>query len=446
MKESGNNLYADTQELPDETAQLNVGDSSIDQDDDTPAESFASGTKTESTSFRAGTTFTKSYIGTGILVLPYNFALLGLGPSLILLAIAAVMNYVGMASLLRVSDTLDTKKLDYPKLNKVILGRAAQIFCEINFLFMQLGVSIAGLVFSIKFLTQISCSLKWTFFCDQEWHVYAIILVMILVTSMITDIHHLAIPMMIGCFLQALFLLSYGGEMISQLANNGVAGGFSNQLLKFDASHLLSVLGVIIYDFEGVGCLLEVRNSIRENTFWKVFRVSFAIVVTLTTLCGVLGSLALGDEANEILFLSMPKTTYFLVLEFGFVVGIFIGVQSILFPILRLIENWTIFRKILTDPTTGRKSYTRRLIVRFGVNIFCFVIAIIIPSYNSFIAFLGSINFSFICFVIPALLFLKHFPTARKSVYGILNINNLILGSIFGAVGGVYNFIQLLKS
>ena len=446
MKESDRNPYTETQDQPDETAQLNIIDSNNDVDDKLSVESFASTAKVESTSFRATATFIKSYIGSGILVLPYNFELLGLGPSLILLAMAAVMNYIGMASILRISDTLDIGKLDYPKLNKFILGRAARVFCEFNFLFMQLGVSIAGLVFSMRFLTQISCDLGWEFLCDQEWHVYVIILLIILGTSAITDIHHLAIPMMIGCFLQALFLFSYGGEMISQLATNGVAGGFVNQLFKFDANSFISVLGVIIYDFEGVGCLLEVRNSVGRRTFWKVFRVSFGIVVAIATLCGVLGSLALGSDANEILFLSMPRTTYFLVLEFAYVLGILLGTQTIFFPILRLIENWKIFRKILQDPATGRKSNARRLIVRFGVNIMCFVIAVFIPSYNLFISFLGSINFTFICFVIPALLFLKHFPSAKRSLYGILNTNNLILGSIFGAVGGVYNFIQLIKS
>ena len=77
MKESDRNPYTETQDQPDETAQLNIIDSNNDVDDKLSVESFASTAKVESTSFRATATFIKSYIGSGILVLPYNFELLG---------------------------------------------------------------------------------------------------------------------------------------------------------------------------------------------------------------------------------------------------------------------------------------------------------------------------------------------------------------------------------
>ena len=60
MKESDRNPYTETQDQPDETAQLNIIDSNNDIDDKLSVESFASTAKVESTSFRATATFNRA--------------------------------------------------------------------------------------------------------------------------------------------------------------------------------------------------------------------------------------------------------------------------------------------------------------------------------------------------------------------------------------------------
>lgn len=410
--------------------------------------SVASSVKVESTYLRTSFNMIKSYIGVGILSLPFNFWHLGFGTSFLLMIYCGIINYIGMAALLKVCDSLNERKMDYPKLTKMVLGKKSGVFCEINLFITQIGACIACLIYTNKFLTDVLCSLEVEAMCNHKAFQYLIMVVLLLSLASITDLHHLAIPTAIGTILQFVFLISFAVKSIAIINHKGIAsGGFSVQLGKFDLEYLPIAIGAFLYAVEGVGCMLEIRNSQGDSqAFWKVFDHSFVIIMITYLLSATLGCFAYGSNSKEIIFLSLPKSTYFLILEFGYILGILLGLQTTLFPVLRLTENWKVLKNFVMDSETGIKSKKKRLVIRYLVNLACLGIAIIVPSFNLFISFLGSFSFILICCIFPGMMYLKHFSHKRRTWFGIFNYINVTVGILVGLVVGSYNGFLLVTA
>lgn len=406
-----------------------------------------SSVKVVSTRPRASFTMIKAYLGVGILSLPFNFAKLGLGPSLLLFFIAGILNYAGMTSMLKVCDTIYEDSMDYPRVAKIVLGKSYRNFVEMNLIILLMGSAMASTVFSMQFSSQILCNLEMETLCNNHWYQYGFFLLIILGSATVTDLHYLSLPTSISIVLQFIFLCAFVIKMISLIAVNGVYGGsFVDLLFKFDIKYLPIAIGAFVYAFEGIGCMLEVRNTLRDHQgYWKVLNLSYSIITAAYLLVGTLGALGLGDNITEIVFMSLPQTKFFLFVEASFIIGIILGIQTNIFPAIRLIENWKIFRRVVADPDTGRKSGFGRILIRYGVNLLCFAAAMWTPSFNLLIAFLGSINETVICFIMPALLFLARFPNLKNTLLGITNRVNMVLATIVGMIGSVLNFWTLIK-
>ena len=412
--------------------------------------SAISSEKKESPTPLGTATFIKSLIGTGVLALPYVINAVGVGPAWILLIGIGFLNLYVMQLVNEVANDLGIVKVDFGRLALVLTGKKwFRYFSEANLLVVQLGSVIAAVVFISKYLEVISCALGWSWLCSHYLIQYAVILGFILPASGITDLHYLAIPNVIALGFQLAFFIVFCVTSIQLMATQGVShGGFKESLHRFDLSELPVAFATILYAYEGVGLMLEVRTSVGGgNKFDMVLFLAFTASMILYSFFGSVGALAYGDNAQSVIFLSMDSTNQLILLvQFGYLLAIIIGAPSILYSASRLIENYKIFNKWIVDKKTGKKSKIKRQLVRLPIVLVICAIAAVIPSFGSFLSLLGGCNFVILCFVLPVVFYYFRFrgdPTRKQKF--IVNWIIMGVGIVLGAIAVVQSIDNMVE-
>ena len=411
--------------------------------------SIRSSIKKESPTSRGMMTFIKSLIGTGVLALPFVINSVGLVPAWILLFIVGYLNLYTMKLVDSAASDVGVIRTDLGKLSQLITGRKwFRYFAEGNLYIMQVGCVIAGLVFIAKYLESVSCILGWNFMCGHKAVQFALIFAFVLPIMTITDLHYLAIPNAIALVFQLLFCLVFFTISFGLLSYQGAAnGGLRASLSRWDFSNFPVAFATILYAYEGIGLLLEVRSSVAESSkFNKVLDWSFVVSTISYLLFGTVGALVYGDATQPIIFLNLDQTDKFIVfVEFMYLIAIILGIPSALFPVTRMIENLKVFRKCIVDET-GKKRKIARQIIRLPLFLFLCGIAVVIPSFNSFLSFLGGFNFSILAFVVPVILYYVRFKSEKsQKLKLIFNWFLLVVGVILGITASVESIIDMAQ-
>ena len=221
-----------------------------------------------------------------------------------------------------------------------------------------------------------------------------------------------------------------------------------SSLHRFEISALPVTFATMLYAFEGIGLLLEVRSSVAgRGKFDSVLFMSFVTSTIVYAVFGSSGALAYGNNAQSIIFLSLNNSDKFmLILEFGYIVALIIGIPSNFFPAAHLIENYQIFRKWIMDEKTGRKSRIKRQMIRIPLGLLIFALAAIIPSFSSFLSLLGGFNFVILCYIIPVVIYYVQFkgdPNQRFKF--IVNWCIMAIGIILGMIAVVQSIIEMVQ-
>ena len=413
--------------------------------------SARSSVKKESSTTYGTVTFLKCLIGTGILALPYVINAVGVLPAWILLLTIGYLNLYVMQLIHKVATQLGLVKVDVGQLAlKVTNSQGFRYFSEINLLIVQIGTVTAAVIFILEYLEEISCYLGWSAICGHKAVQFGLILVFLLPAATITDLHYLAVPNMVALCFQCTLFVVFIFTSIQIMSTEGISnGGFRASINRFNVSSLPVAFATMLYAYEGVGVLLEVRTSVAESKKFDTVLYSAFIVSTIAyTFFGSVGALAYGDASQSIIFLSMDNTNKFLlIVEFGYIMALILGMPSNLFPVSRLIENYSFFKKFIMDKATGQKSKIKRQMVRLPMALFICAIAAVVPSFGSFLSLLGGCNFVILCFVFPVIIYYYHFredPNRRGEF--IVNWIIMAVGIILGIIAVVQSVISMVQA
>lgn len=410
--------------------------------------SMKSSEKKESPASAGVTTLLKYVIALGILAIPYVSARVGLFPALILILFVGYLNLYALKLLDAVATDLNLKKVDLGRMCYLVSRKTGfQYFAEINLHIMCMGGVIIEVVFIAEYLGEVSCILDWTIFCDRKLMQLVLIFALIMPVMTITDLHYLAIPNLIALMVQLGFIIILLVTSINLIQSNGVAsGGLEAALTKFEFSGLPVAFTTILFAYEGVGVFMEVRGSVGDKLN-KVLNWGFAfaalgyMVVTSTAV------LAYGDATNSIIFLNLDQhNEFYLVFELGYLISIILGIPTQLFAITRIIENYKIFRSFIQVENTNKKSKLKRQLIRIPLLLIIVSIAMVIPSFSSFLNIISGITFTITAFAIPVILYYIHFqddPTKRFKRF--MNWVLLAIAIVAGVIATVQSIMEMVN-
>ena len=242
------------------------------------------------TNLRAFTHILKSYIGSGVLGLPYAYAQGGMIAAMTGMVTVSVMSTLCVFMLLDCKRKLPGRVRTFGDVGYGAMGRSGHVIVELTVVLSQLGFSCAYLIFVsqnlflyVKLALTSEASIVWT-------------LVPILVAlSWIPSLDILA-PFAV----LALALIFGGLGAVAWHAAPLVGSGPDVQ--SYIPSTLPIFIGMAIYAFEGIGLALPIENQMLHPESFKMVWTCGMLVVTATYIgFGAFCYSCYGDEVASVL-------------------------------------------------------------------------------------------------------------------------------------------------
>lgn len=130
----------------------------------------------------------------------------------------------------------------------------------------------------------------------------------------------------------------------------------TNRLGHFNFPGFLSFLGIALYTTEGIGLVLPIRASFKDNKgFGKVFYGTFIFIVWCYLALGILSYIRFYDDTQHVIFFNFGTNyIYMFILEVFYACAIFFSNPINLFPIFESIYKTKTIENILLKSSTNR--------------------------------------------------------------------------------------------
>nr|CUU98648.1 hypothetical transcript [Hymenolepis microstoma] len=373
-----------------------------DGQEDIQVEFLRKNTSTESALFN----FLKGNIGTGILALPIAFKHAGLWLGFALLLFYAILSTYVMHQLLRITEEV--------------------IFIEIIWPTFNANLYLIGFIVTLPLiLLTMKASLKAN----------AIPSMLALVT------------MVIGLGLIFVYLFSSGLKDISSLP-----------AVNTSFEQVLSSLGIFIFTFEGIALTLPIRNRMREpdrfvSTF-GVLNVTMVITTCLCTTIGFFGYLRFGDDILGSITYNIPNTPVI----YSLVKPLFIFTIFLTY-LLQFYVPALIFARLMKKipchrAATLQKQSLHRKLMRAGLVLLTYAIAMLVPHLDLMVSLLGAISSSVLAILAPPILEIIHYWPEREQIpwfYAKIAAKNVfiisvgVFSAVFGTAATVLEIARVMR-
>lgn len=394
--------------------------------------------------------FLRGYIGSALLAMPYNFQLVGIGWGIVLTILCVLSNQYVMKLIVLVCDDCKISRSAWGKMCYRVSGWKFKLFAELALLVSQVGMCIGESIFALRFLNYVFCQLAVDSLCDAYFAHVGMILIVIIPLTAITNMYFLSIPNEVASYVTIGFIMFVVGVGLGELSSfsdawHHLADTFF--VAHFDSSLLFC--GTLLYAVGGVGAILDVRASMSDKRqFHRVLRNGMIIVGGIHAFFGSFAFMVNRGDTKEIYLYNLPLTTTSLVIQALFLFTIPMTYATNQYPIMSTVEYWVDPKRQYFFPNRtegGLKMLALRYSMRYAIVAIIVTIAMVAPSFNLFLSFIGSFNFAVMNGLIPVIAFSIRFrgrmPTWRK----VCNVLMLVVAVVVGIVGMVQSLQDMIE-
>jgi proton-coupled amino acid transporter len=373
-----------------------------------------------------------SFIGAGMLSLPYAFRQVGLLCGTLSMLVVGVLCLYAMILLIEckyiILTTTGRKIVSYGDIGGLLFGKAGEGIINIAIAISQVG-------FAISYLLFIGSNVHSEYGIDEHTVVFCCMPVLVLL-SWIPDMKSLA-PLS-------------GAAIGSNFFGQFVVYIFAFQVLFttgpppeieyiWTNTSLPFFIGVCVYCYEGVAMVLLVEDAAKDK---RGFKGTLTIVVVVYTVAcvafGAIGYMAFGEATADVITLNLGETTFSLLTKVSLCVGLYFTFPMMMYPPTGIVE------KLLLGAAAEGKNATPttahcKLAIRSSMVLMTGAIAVGCPGFGDFISLVGSSICALLALVLPAIF---HIVLVTKqggkevSAFAMgLDLFVLIFGIAFGVLG-----------
>ncbi|XP_072040988.1 uncharacterized protein [Amphiura filiformis] len=323
------------------------------------------------------------------------------------------------------------KEIDYGDVGYYALGQKGKTLVDASIIISQIGFCCAYLIF-------ISNNLASVIHGSHMFHWISVMLPPLAVLCMLKHLNKLAIFSLFADFAN---IFAY------------------SVVFWFDFEHIHSVrihpkamsldgfpffLGIAFYCFEGAGLILTLESSViatKRTLFRKLFIVALSIVTTLYVAFGVCGYTSFGPHTNGIITLNLPQGIFPLLVKSCLCFSLFFTYPVMMFPVNNILE-----RTLIPNPAT--QTYISRTL-RSGIVLLTGVIVVAIPNFTTLMALVGATCCTLLAFILPGIFHMRIFKdtiTFKMWVFDVLLILLGILATIIGTWDALKRMFPSLDS
>lgn len=391
----------------------------------------------KSNNLQAAINLFKSYIGGGILALPYIFFKTGYVLSTFALLLTAGLVFYSTMLLLELVHDTSNKPSNVTEVFKRTMGRKATLLYKFFLASYQLGICVSYAIFftdffQIAFDTGNMPSSRIIFACFS--------LSIIFPLSMIDNFHFFVKFSNIGNILIIITLIAIIQLDFTHMNKQELEASKHN---LGTITHLPSFIGVSIFAFECIGNIFPIKNSMKNpEKFKNIFSIVSMIICVIYVLFSVICCISLGSKVNQIILMDLEKIqSFFYIFQAFYAIALILSYPIQFYPLVIIIEDIRLIKRIIID-ASGKYNY-KRYLIRFVLTLVVFALAFAIPKFASFLNFIGAFSGINIQFVFPIIAYHNTFKLIAPKWKIYLNIFVLLLG-IVGSGFGVYDSLKEL--
>ncbi|KAJ2712743.1 hypothetical protein H4R19_002598 [Coemansia spiralis] len=371
----------------------------------------------------------KSFVGTGVLVLPRAFLNGGLLFSTVLMSGIA---WYALHCMILLSDVYQKVGGSYGDLALKLYGRPLRYCVLVSIVLAQLGFCCAYVIFVATNMRDLWNTVTA---CRQQISLETWIVIQLLIyvpLSFVRKIKKFASLSMVGNLFILVGLGYLFGYDLWLIIKRGPA-----EVVQFNPSKFPLLVGTAAFSYEGISLVIPIVESMeRKDKFRSVLTASLVICAGLFVVIGALSYLAFGNTVETVILLNLPSgTTWTLGVQLLYSLAIIMSVPLQLFPAIRIIEAGMFTRSGKGNPTVKwQKNLFRALLVMFIVAVAIFGA----EELDNFIALVGAAACLPLSFLYPVML---HYRALADTWW--VRAKDLVLAAV-ALVGLVYvTFISI---
>jgi solute carrier family 36 (proton-coupled amino acid transporter) len=410
----------------------------------------------------------KSYLGSGILGLPFAFASGGLFPTLFSLIIVGAMSTHCMLLLVDVKRRLveaNCHVVTFADLASELFGVNGGRALNTMLVFTQFGFCCVYVLFvsqnTLLFLAQmanlIGSETMVEYFATSTWLPYALAWLPVFSAlaciktlrsmSWITGIANVSVVYSIA-IVHIVSIMQLVAPMPLLLAGDDDESAPSTSMTLGIGHAVALMLGTSVYAFEGIGTVVPCETAIVDSAkFPRVIKIVMAVSVTNYIVFGLMPYLAFGDATEQYVTVNLAEYA-----AAGHAALRPFVVLVTLSLILTIVGTFPMQLFVVTDladelvmPRLAALSQRHRSLAQYGMRVALVVIAtliaVLIPNFSALMAIIGAVGGSALQFLFPCAMVLA----LEWNDISIARCSLLLLYISFGIVISVMGTLEAIK-
>ncbi|XP_030836596.1 amino acid transporter AVT3B isoform X4 [Strongylocentrotus purpuratus] len=267
--------------------------------------------------------------------------------------------------------------------------------------------------------------------------------------------YHYIVFMLPGCC--ALSLLRH----LNKLALFSLMADFANifaytVVFWFDFEHIHNVpihpktmslegfpffLVIAFYCYEGAGMILDLESSVamdKRDKFRSIFKMAIISMTGLFIGFGACGYLSFGPETMNIITLNLPDGVLPHAVQALLSFSLYFTYPVMMFPVIRILE-----KRLLTDPNN---EVIKANLLRLGMVLLTAVVVVLIPNFTTLMALVGATCCTLLAFILPGLIHWRIFQESRSCLAKVLDVLLIFMGCIATVLGTIDALKRLFPS
>ncbi|KAJ2756338.1 hypothetical protein GGI19_000939 [Coemansia pectinata] len=337
----------------------------------------------------------KSFVGTGVLVLPRAFLNGGLIFSTILMSAIA---WYALHCMIMLSDVYLKLGGSYGDLALKLYGRPLKYCVMVSIVLAQLGFCCAYVIFVATNMRDLWNTITE---CQHQYPTEMWILFQLLIyipLAFVRKIKKFASLSLVGNFF---ILIGLGYLFVYDLWSIATRG--PAKVVQFNPSKFPLLVGTAAFSYEGISLVIPIVESMeRKDKFNGVLTASLVICAGLFVIIGALSYLTFGEAVEAVILLNLPNdSVWTLSVQFLYSLAIIMSVPLQLFPAIRIIESGLFTQSGKGNPVVKwQKNLFRTLMVGFIAMVAIFGA----DKLDNFIAIVGASSCLPLSFLYPVML------------------------------------------
>ncbi|CAK8697537.1 unnamed protein product [Clavelina lepadiformis] len=195
--------------------------------------------------------------------------------------------------------------------------------------------------------------------------------------------------------------------------------------------------GMAVYCYEGAGMILSLESSMAvevRSKFRPIFKGAMLLITTLYIVFGICGYLSFGSDTNQIITLNLPKGVFPLLVKMCLCFSLFFTYPVMMFPVIQIIEKRC---------GSTFSSFMAGNLLRAGMVVVTGLIVLIIPSFSTLMSLVGATFCSLLAFIMPALFHMKIFKSDMTKSKRFLDYTLIFVGMGATIIGTIDSLKRL---